>query len=412
MSKRFFRKARLRAVLTAVAFVVLLAGVGGGAYYFGVSRSPAGLSAEDQESLRLYAEALDAVSDDFVDQEAVDPPEQTYAAIQGMLDSLGDEGHTRFLTPEEVEQNRQGLSGKYVGVGIQIENRDDRIVVSSPIEGSPADGAGVEPGDVLVAVNGEPVDGEELGRVAERIRGPEGTEVRLTFRSGDEEREITLERSEIEAPVVTWARVPDTDVAHVRLASFSDTSAEAFREALDEAREAGAERFVLDLRDNPGGRVDQAIQITGNFLEPGSTVYVRRSADDEREEITVPDDAEPTDAPLAVLVNGGSASSAEILAGALRDNDRAPVIGTTTFGTGTVLSEQTLSDGSAILLGVAEWLTPSGDFIRESGIEPGIRVPLEEDAGPLTPREARDLSREEISDRDPQLARALEELRE
>jgi carboxyl-terminal processing protease len=197
----------------------------------------------------------------------------------------------------------------------------------------------------------------------------------------------------------------------VRLSSFSDDSAEKLGQAFEEARSAGARRFILDLRNNPGGRLDQAVQMAGDFLEPGSVVYVREDASGEREEIKAGGGAERTGAPIAVLVNGGTASSSEILAGALRDNDRATVIGETTFGTGTVLSEFVLRDGSAILLGVAEWLTPNGDFIRETGIEPDVKVPLAPDDHPLTPTEARDLSREEILERDAQLARALENLR-
>jgi carboxyl-terminal processing protease len=152
--------------------------------------------------------------------------------------------------------------------------------------------------------------------------------------------------------------------------------------------------------------------MAGDFLQPGSVVYVRQDASGEREEIRVENGSEPTDAPIVVLVNDGTASSSEILAGALRDNDRAAVIGETTFGTGTVLEEFVLRDGSAILLGVAEWLTPDGDFIRETGIVPDEKVSLAEDTEPLTPGEARDLSREEILEGDAQLRRAFERLQD
>ena len=383
-----------------------------GAYAYGRSQSPAALEEQDRASLTLYAEALDTVREDYVDQEAIDSKKQTYGAIEGMLDTLGDEGHTRFLTPEEREQNREGLSGTYVGIGIQLEEEAGEVVVAAPIEGSPAERAGIEAGDVLVAVDGESVRGEEVAQVAEKVRGPEGTRVELTVLRGGEEREFDLERAEIESPVASWTMIPSSDVAFVRLASFSDTSAEKLAQAFEEAQAAGARRFVLDLRDNPGGRLDQAVRMSGNFLEAGSVVYVREDASGEREEVEVEDGTEPIDAPMAVLVNEGTASSAEILAGALRDNERATVMGETTFGTGTVLSEFVLRDGSAILLGVAEWLTPDGDFIRETGIEPDVEVALAEDAEPLTPSEARDLSREEILDRDAQLSRAFENLQD
>lgn len=392
--------------------MVLLLATALGAYAFGRSQSPAALEDQDRESLTLYAEALDTVREDYVDQEAIDSKKQTYGAIEGMLDTLGDEGHTRFLTPEEREQNREGLSGTYVGIGIQLEEEAGEVVVAAPIEGSPAERAGIKAGDVVVAVDGESVRGEEVAQVAEKVRGPEGTRVELTVLRGGEEREFDLERAEIESPVASWTMIPSSDVAFVRLASFSDTSSEKLAQSFEEAQAAGARRFVLDLRDNPGGRLDQAVRMSGNFLEAGSVVYVREDASGEREEVEVEDGTEPIDAPMAVLVNEGTASSAEILAGALRDNERAAVIGETTFGTGTVLSEFVLGDGSAILLGVAEWLTPDGDFIRETGIEPDVEVALAEDAEPLTPSDARDLSREEILDRDAQLSRAFENLQD
>ena len=329
-----------------------------------------------------------------------------------MLDSLGDEGHTRFLTPEEREQNHEGLSGTYVGIGVQLEDKEDEVLVAAPIEGSPAEEAGIESGDVVVAVDGESVRGEDISEVVQKVKGPEGSQVRLTVLRDGEERVFDLERAVIEVPVVSWARIPDTDVALVRLASFTNDSAKEVRDAFQEARAAGARRFILDLRDNPGGRLDQAVEIAGDFLKTGSVVYIRQEASGEREKIEVEDGSERIEAPLAVLVNEGSASSSEILAGALRDNDRAKVIGETTFGTGTVLSEYTLKDGSAILLGVAEWLTPDGDFIRETGIAPDVKVTLDEDAEPLAPSEVRDLSMEEIRKRDPQLGRALDELQE
>jgi carboxyl-terminal processing protease len=393
-----------------LVLTVLLAATALGSFYLGRSQSPASLGEEDRESLALYAEALDTVRDDYVDQEALDPQKQTYGAIEGMLDTLGDEGHTRFLTPEEREQNEEGLSGTYVGIGVQLETERDEIVVAAPIEDSPADRAGIRTGDVLIAVDGESVQDEDISEIVERVKGPEGTTVRLTVLRGDEERRFDLTRAEIRSPVVSWALIGDTDVAHVSLFSFSDESARELREAFEEARSAGARRFVLDLRNNPGGRLDQAVEMAGYFLEPGSVAYVRKEASGGREEIQVEGEPGLTDAPLAVLVNKGSASSSEILAGALRDNGRATVIGETTFGTGTVLSEFVLKDGSSILLGVAEWLTPDGDFIRETGITPDVEVKLDEGTEPLTPQDVRDLSREEALVRDAQLRQAFENL--
>ena len=395
---------RWMALLLAVLVLVLAA------YLYGRSQSPAGISEEDRESVALYAEALDAVKGDYVDQESIDPKKQTYGAIKGMLDTLDDKGHTRFLTPEEVEKNHEVISSKYVGIGVRLESKDGKAVVSSPLDGSPAKEAGIKSGDVLVAVDGENVQDEDLKKIGEKIRGPEGSQVDLTVLRNQEEHELSVERAELEVPAASWNLFPGTDVAHLRLALFSENSATKLDEAITEARKAGAKRFVLDLRDNAGGLVDQAEEVAARFLPARSTIYIRKDASGEEEEGTVPNGNEPLDIPLVVLVNKGSASSAEILAGALKDNDRAKVVGETTFGTGTVLAERDLSDGSVILLGVAEWLTPNGDFIRGSGIAPDVEAKLTEGQEPRTPDEIRDLTEEEIFAKDAQLERAFEVL--
>jgi carboxyl-terminal processing protease len=398
------------AVARVLFLVVVLLATALGAYMVGRSQSPATLDEKDRKSLALYAEALDTVRKNYVDQKDIDPRKETYGAIEGMLETLGDGGHTRFLTPAERKQNDQSLSGTYVGIGVQLETKNGEVVVAAPIDGSPAEKAGISSDDVLVAVDGKSVRGDEVSEVVEKVKGPEGTSVELTVRHDGERRTYNLQRAEIDSPVASWALIPGTHVAIVLLSSFSDDSSQELQNAFEEAKAAGARRFILDLRNNPGGRLDQAVEMAGYFLEPESVVYIRKDASGEREEITVEGDPESTEAPLAVVVDGGSASSAEILAGALRDNDRAPVIGETTFGTGTVLSEFVLRDGSSILLGVAEWLTPDGDFIRNTGITPDVKVSLSKGTEPLTPDAARDLSREEILEKDAQLRTAYERL--
>jgi carboxyl-terminal processing protease len=394
-----------------LALVVVLLATALGAYMVGRSQSPATLNEKDRESLALYAEALDTVRNNYVDQKNIDAKKETYGAIEGMLKSLGDDGHTRFLTPKEREQNDQSLSGTYVGIGVQLEENNGEVVVAAPIDGSPAERAGISSDDVLLAVDGKSVRGDEVPEVVEKVKGPKGTSVELTVRHDGKRLTYDLQRAEIDSPVASWALIPGTDVGLVLLSSFSDDSAQELQNAFEEAKAAGARRFILDLRNNPGGRLDQAVKMAGYFLEPESVVYIRKDASGEREEIKVEGDPESTEAPLAVLVDGGSASSAEILAGALRDNDRAPVVGETTFGTGTVLSEFVLKDGSSILLGVAEWLTPDGDFIRNTGISPDVRVPLSEGTEPLTPDDVSGLSRHEILEKDAQLRTAYEKLK-
>src|ERR687893_720864 len=405
-TRRDLRNASARVLL----LVVLVLATAFGAYMVGRSQSPATLNEKDKESVALYAEALDTVRDNYVDQKNLDPKKGTYGAIEGMLDTLGDGGHTRFLTPAEREQNDRSLSGTYVGIGVQLEEKHGEVVVAAPIDGSPAEEAGISSDDVLLAVDGKSVRGDEVSGVGGKVKGPEGTRVELTVRHEGQRRKYDLQRAEIDSPVASWAMIPGTNVALVLLSSFSDDSAQELQNAFEEAQASGARRFILDLRNNPGGRLDQALEMAGYFLEPESIVYVRKDASGEREEITVEGDPQYKDAPLAVLVDGGSASSSEILAGALRDNGRATVIGETTYGTGTVLSEFVLRDGSSILLGVAEWLTPDGDFIRETGIEPDIKVSPENGADQITPDGARDLSRAQILGRDVQLREAYKKL--
>jgi carboxyl-terminal processing protease len=409
--KATHRRRELRnSVARVLVGVVVLLAVALGGFWVGRAQSPATLDAQDRESVALYAEALDVVRNNYVDQEDIDSKKETYGAIKGMLDTLGDDGHTRFLTPEERKQNDQSLSGTYVGIGVQLEEEKGEIVVAAPIQDSPAQRAGISTDDVLVAVDGKSVKGDDVSEVVEKVKGPVGTEVELTVLHDGKKQTYDLRRAEIDSPVVTWTKIPDSDVAVVLLSSFSDGSAEELQDAFHKARAAGAKRFILDLRNNPGGRLDQAVELAGYFLQPGSVVYIREDASGAREEIKVEGDPESTGVPLTVLVNGGSASSAEILAGALRDNGRATVIGETTYGTGTVLSEFVLRDGSSILLGVAEWLTPDGDFIRETGIEPDVKVPLQNGAEQITPDGARNLSREQILARDAQLREAYKKL--
>ena len=402
---------RRRALLWGVAFLIVLVAATVGAYYYGRSQSPAGINGQDKKSVDLYAQALNIVQRDYVDQKAVKPKKLTYAAIEAMLNDLGDKGHTRFLTPDEVKQNKQQLSGKYVGVGIVLQDEGKNVVVTAPIPGSPADKAGMRTGDVLIGVNGKSVKGQDLSAIAKKVRGPAGTKVEISIRRGDKTKKFSVTRTELKVPVATWAMIPGSKVAQVQLTSFSSDSADALVHSFNEATKAGATGFVLDLRNNPGGQVDQAIAIAADFLKPNSVVYIRKDASGKKERVRVPKSAKPTKAPLVVLVNNGSASSAEILAGALRDNNRAKVVGTTTFGTGTVLTEYNLGDGSAMLLGIAEWLTPDGDFIRKTGIKPGIVVRMKKGQEPLLPNEVKDLSQKKAFSKDPQLKRAFEVVR-
>ena len=400
---------RHRALVRSVLFLLVLLAFVLVAYLFERSQV---LSTEDREGIALYAEALKVVKEGYINQKAIDPQKQTYGAIKGMLGSLDDKGHTSFLTPDEAEKNRERYSSKQVGIGVRLENDNDKVVVLDTIDGSPAQEAGVKPGDALVTINGESVRGMNIVEVADKLEGSEGSPVKLTALRGGEEHEFSLERVKLTVPAVSWNLIPGTHVAHLRLGSFSEDSSAEFEDAVSEARDNGAERFVLDLRDNSGGWVEQAEKIAARFLPARSVIYVQKDAAGREEEVTVPEDNRPLDVPLVVLVNVGSASSAEILAGSLKDNGRARIVGGKTFGAGTMLEERPLSDGSAIMLATAQWLTPNRDPIQGSGIEPDVKGGLEEGQKPRPPDQLRGLSRKETFAHDAQLKRAFEVLQQ
>ena len=327
----------------------------------------------------IFYQAWDIVEERFVDQEALDETAMTYGAIEGMLKALGDEGHTDFLTPKELEYQRSDISGTYKGIGARLGVRDGLPIIVTPFDGSPADEAGVKAGDIIMAVDGEDTTGMELNDVVDRIRGPENTQVTLTLLRLDETKneslDIVITRQEIEVPATDWAMVPGTNVAYLRLTQFSANATDGIQAAVAEIKDAGAEAIVLDLRNNPGGLLEQAVKVTSQFLTTGN-VLQEEDAQGQRRVYRVQRGGVATDIPVVVLVNAGTASSAEIMAGALQDYDRAELVGDTTFGTGTVLEPFMLNDGSALLLGTRQWLTAKGRQLRKQGVTPDEELKL------------------------------------
>jgi len=378
--------------------------------------SPAAAAAEPTipagapDDFGLFWEALQVIQERYVDRSALDDTSLTYGAIRGMVESLGDTGHTEFLTPDEVQAQQDSLSGTLTGIGVMLGERGGRPVVMSVISGTPAEAAGVRSGDVILAIDG--TSAERLGTegIVELVRGPEGTEVTLTVmhRGVPEPEDITIVRQRIQLQPVSWSFVPGTMIADVRLIQFSAGAADAVRVALEEAIGQGAQAIVLDLRSNPGGLVDEAVGVASHFLDDG-VVYQRRDAEDATAPVSVLPDGLATDLPLVVLIDLGTASSAEIVSGAIADNERGTLIGEQTFGTGTVLNTIELSDGSAVRVGIERWLTPDGELIFDRGITPDEIVELPLDGALLEPADLRDLSPEEFTaSTDLQLLRAVE----
>lgn len=397
--------------------LTLIGGLGGGMYAgYHLNRSPVACpeSPEVCEQFSVFWEAWELASKRFVDPAAIDPGEMTTGAINGMLDSLGDNGHTRFLSAEEARQWEESLRGSFEGIGAYIDVRNGRTIIVAPIEGSPAEQAGLRPGDVILAVNGEPTTGWSVDELRTKVRGPGGTSVtlRVLHPSDNLPVEVTVVRAQVVVPSVNWRMLPD-DVALIRLSSFDDDAGKELRDALTSARQQGARAVVLDLRNNPGGLLDQAIEVASQFLPEGTTVLIEENREGERKITTARRGGVALDVPLAVLINENSASSAEIVSGALQAAERAVLIGETTFGTGTVLTPYRLSDGSRLLLGTQQWLTPDERTIRGQGIEPDEVIVLGDEVAPLSPAEAAALPPAELrASPDTQLARAVERVLE
>jgi carboxyl-terminal processing protease len=408
-------KRRLRGLgVLGLIFLVLILGLAGGVLLdrqvlFAVT-SPSGIPADAVSDFRLMAEAWNVIQQDYVDRTALQPRRLSYGAISGMVDALGDTGHSRFLTPQMVQEQYDFTRGQFEGVGAEVQMKDGHVVIVAPIDDSPAQRAGLRPSDIILKVNGEDITGLPLDQAVGRILGPAGTSVTLTILNPDtgRMRDVTLVRARITLHHVTWQRLPNTTVAHVRIAAFSQGVTQDLQQALTEIHQGGLTGLILDLRNDPGGLLDEAVGTASQFLRSGN-VLLEKGAHDQVAPVPVQSGGVALDIPMVVLVNGGTASAAEIVAGALQDAHRATLVGEKTFGTGTVLNEFRLSDGSALLLATEEWLTPSGRVIWHQGLSPDLVVTLPPDAALLLPAVERDMTPDQLqSSGDEQLLQALE----
>jgi len=410
------RGAKVRRAAIALALVLTFSvgiGVGGLALpALGVTgtSTPAPSTGTVPTDFGLIREAWDTLHTKYVGADRLNDRDLIYGAINGMTQAVGDTGHTSFMTPEQRTQRSNDLSGAYVGIGVRIDVAKDGLpIIDDVFKGSPAEKAGLATGDEIVAVDGKPTIGRTLNEVVGWVRGEAGASVKVSVRRGatGTEREVSMVRAKVAVTPVSWALVPGTRTALVRLDQFSQGAADALKGVLGEVRTAGADRVVLDLRGNPGGYVNEADAVASQFLKSGA-VFIERAADGHETTHPVASGGLATDLPLVVLVDGGTASSSEIVSGALQDAGRAQIVGIKTFGTGTVLGEFALSDGSALRVGTVEWLTPSGRQIWHHGISPDVVVERASDIAPLDPRDVSKMTPAQVSAlTDLQLARAL-----
>lgn len=357
---------------TLLIVLLLLLSFGAG---FGFSRalSPA-LAPEVPQEFNTLWEVWHYLSQDYVNKEALDPQVLTQGAIQGLIKAL-DDPYTSYLDAETYELAWSAVEGSFEGIGAEVTMEDGELTVVSPIAGSPAERQGVRAGDRILEINGEATSGMTLTEAVLRIRGPQGTKVTLlVLHQGEVDPvEVEIIREQIDLDSVYLEMLPD-NIAHIQITYFSlRTSAELIA-VLNDARSSGAAGIVLDLRGNPGGLLNIVVDVASQFLDDGIVLYEVNGEGEVIREWRASPGGLATDLPLAILVDGGSASGSEVLAGALRDHGRAPLIGTITFGKGSVQVIRELSDGSALYVTSARWLTPNGHQIEGQGLPPDLEL--------------------------------------
>ena len=363
-------------------------------HYYDAASSASGVN------YSLIKKVYDQVTANYVDPTKIDNNKLSYGAAEGLVSAIGDP-YTEFFDPTNAKGLEEDLSGSFEGIGIQVGIKNNAVTIIAPIKGTPADKAGLRAGDVIVDVDKKTTSGLSIDEVVSMMRGAKGTKVTLTIqREGAKNtQDIEITRDVIVVPSMSWEMKQTASgkkVAYFTLYQFSDTIYQDFKKAAYEAVNEGATGIVLDLRDNPGGLVDQSVDIAGWFLNKGQLILSEQDRDQNKVQYSSAGPSTFASYPLVVLINQGSASASEILAGALRDDRNAPIIGETSFGKGTVQKIMNFDDGSALKVTVAKWYTPSGQRIQDTGITPTIEVKM--------------TTSDYDNNLDPQLDRALQEI--
>jgi carboxyl-terminal processing protease len=381
-----------------VLFFLILLIVFSSGFLFGKSSVICPVLPPDDVDFSLFWEAWKKVEEKYENREKINAEEMIYGAISGMIETL-DDPYTVFFKPEEAKKFLEDVKGVFEGVGVEIAIKEKQLQVVAPLEGTPAHKAGLRPGDKIMKVDGKTTANITADTAVDWIRGPKDTEVVLTIYREEwaEERDVEIIRGTIDIPSLKL-EIREDGIAYLKLYHFSEEAVYDFREAAIKILGSPAEKIILDLRNNPGGYLPVAQSIAGWFLERGQVVAIEDfGEDEERKELVAEGNAKLFTYPVVVLINQGSASGSEILAGALRDNREVILLGETSFGKGSVQELTELRGGFSLKITIAKWLTPKGYSIADTGLEPDIMVELTQD--------------DYDQGKDPQLDRAIEIIR-
>jgi carboxyl-terminal processing protease len=336
---------------------------------------------ENEPEFAVLGEIYRALRDNYIDPAAIDAELLRTGAINGLINAVGDT-HQVYLSKESREFSDTDLQGQFEGIGASVDQKGGEIVITRPFDGSPAQQAGIKPGDVIVEVNGESTRGWTTHQAVGKIRGEKGTQVKLKVRHTDGKTEdLAVTRDNILLPSVKVDVPQDAqgnaapDLGYIRIEQFTRRTSDELKQALRDARGKGQKGMILDLRNNPGGLVSSCVDVATQFMRQNSVVFIEQRRQGQEQQYRTQGGGLATDIPMTVLVNHNSASCAEIIAGSLRDNKRAVVIGETTLGKGTVNSFIPLEqDGGAVYVTIGRWLTPKRDLIEGKGVTPDIQA--------------------------------------
>ncbi|HEY4507051.1 MAG TPA: S41 family peptidase [Candidatus Paceibacterota bacterium] len=370
-----------RFILITVVLALAVGFLGG--FYYNDSRTPENVvgnlinkdagQAQDVD-FALFWNVWELLHNRYVDRSKLNTQELIYGAIEGMVNAAGDP-YTVFLKPKESESFKQQINGSFSGIGIEIGLRKNMLTVIAPIKDTPAAKAGLLAGDKILKIDEKSTEAMKLDEAVQLIRGARGSKVVLTIaRDGlSAAKELTITRDNIKIPAVDW-KILDENIAYIEIFAFNQNVDNEFQKAAEEIAKSNVSRIILDLRNNPGGLLDSAVNLASYFLDSDKIVTIERFGDGKENQFLSKPNGLLKNYPIIVLINKGSASASEILAGALKDNRGVLVVGETSFGKGSVQEVDELAGKSSVKITIAKWLTPKGQSIHENGIKPDIEI--------------------------------------